>query len=84
MRRSPASTYHAIGGIAALVLLQNLFSSELNVLSLKLPGIDKVLHLMEYILIVWCVHALAGRLTQNEGARVRLAVGAGICDSGSG
>jgi tetratricopeptide (TPR) repeat protein len=37
-----------------------------------------VLHLAEYVLIVVCVHALAGRVTQNDGTRVRLSVGTGI------
>ena len=73
-----ALTLVGIGGIAILVLLQNLLGSELNTLFLKMPGIDKVLHITEYLLIVVCVHALAGRSTRNETARVRLAVGAAI------
>ena len=77
MRRS-LLTYLAIGGIAVLVLLQNLLGSELNTLFQRLPGIDKILHIVEYFLIVVCMHALAGKITENDETRVRLAVGAAI------
>ncbi len=59
-------TLIGIGAIAVLVLLQNLLGSELNALFLKLPGIDKVLHIAEYLLIVVCVHALAGRMSSER------------------
>jgi Tfp pilus assembly protein PilF len=79
-RRMASYRTVAAGGAAlvALVFAQNLFGRELNAFFLKMPGIDKVLHFLEYVLVVVGVHALPRRVISDAGTRVRVAVIAGV------
>jgi len=66
-----------ITGILAVILTANLFGEQLNALFLTLPGIDKVLHVAAYIVVVVAVHALAGRFSLSAASRAALAAFAG-------
>ena len=66
-----------IVGILTVILSGNLFGDQLNELFLKLPGIDKVLHVVAYAVVVVVIHTLAGRLSLSANARAALAAIAG-------
>lgn len=63
----------ALAAVVALVLLQNLLGAPLNALFLRYPGIDKVLHLVEYLLVFAGVHRIVLREVPDA-TRGRLAV----------
>ena len=50
-------------GLAAAIFAENLVGGELNTLFLRFPGIDKLLHTLEYALVTVCVYTLARRTT---------------------
>lgn len=56
--------------VAAAILAENLFGRELNAVFLRYPGIDKVLHTIEYALVVVGVHALARTTTAWSSRRL--------------
>lgn len=62
----------------AVVLAQNFFGRELNALFLRWPGIDKGLHVLEYLLVYLAVSALAGRVWPDPVRRSRAAMAAGL------
>ena len=76
--RVPFELSAGLAAIAVLVFGQNLFGRELNALFLRLPGIDKALHVLEYLLVYVAVHALAGRVWPDRAMRSRVAVAAGL------
>jgi hypothetical protein len=67
--------------LVLLVLAENLFGGELSAFFLRFPGIDKVLHTLEYALVMVCVHVLARRAAGTTNVAVlpiALAVAIGI------
>lgn len=67
-----------VGAVVSLVFLQNLFGGPLNAFFLGFPGIDKVLHVLEYLLVFVAVHALAGRVVRDPATRGWLAAAFGV------
>lgn len=64
-------------GVSALVLAvvgQNFFGRELNAIFLQAPGIDKVLHFVEYLLAVLAVNSLARRAGHQTSERFAVLV----------
>ena len=64
--------------MAVVVFAENLFGRELNALFLRYPGIDKVLHAVEYSFVFIFAHWLLGGLTNNVRVRIVTAVAAGL------
>lgn len=64
----------ALTAVVILVLVQNLFGGPLNAFFLRFPGIDKVLHVLEYLLIFVAVRRIALRDVPESAPRDRLAL----------
>lgn len=76
-----SSSWLALAGAGALLLLvvlQNLFGSQLLELTLLLPGIDKLLHVIEYLLAFTILHKLAELAGLTGHKRIWLALAAAI------
>jgi tetratricopeptide (TPR) repeat protein len=74
-------SFAGLAGLAAAILAENLFAGELNAFFLRFPGIDKLLHTVEYALVMIWVHALARRTpraTHVNDLRIALAVAIAI------
>jgi tetratricopeptide (TPR) repeat protein len=60
--------------VVMLVLVQNFFGGPLNAFFLRYPGVDKVLHVLEYFLVFAAVRRITFRNVPNGATRDRLAV----------
>jgi Tfp pilus assembly protein PilF len=67
-----------LGIVAAIVLAENLFGRQVNDLFLARPGIDKVLHVIEYFGIFAIAYWLAGRAIAERRSRLLLAGAAAV------
>ncbi len=85
-RRNPRAAWLlvAAGLIAVLgvVLLENLGSLPLNALTLRLPGIDKVLHFMQSFAICYVLSLLLGRTGISAAGRISLAAAGALAAAG--
>lgn len=61
-------------GLVGFFLLQDLAGKSLNTLLLYLPGIDKVIHCLEFLVVFVLCHYLAGLITANSSRRFKLAL----------
>lgn len=68
----------ALLAVLTVVLAENLFGRELNAFFIRFPGIDKVLHIVEYLLIFIALHAVAGGAVPKPCRRAWLVLGAGL------
>lgn len=50
-----------VPAIAMVVFAENLFGQQLNAMFLRLPGLDKVLHVLQYLFVFAAVYLLAPR-----------------------
>jgi tetratricopeptide (TPR) repeat protein len=64
--------------VAAVVFAENLFGHQLNALFLRFPGIDKILHGIEYSLVFAIAYWLLQSVTTDPRRRIVLAAGAGL------
>jgi tetratricopeptide (TPR) repeat protein len=67
-----------IAAMLAFVFAENLFDRQLNALFLQFPGIDKVLHTIEYAIVLVYGHWLLGGVTRDARVRAVTAVAAGV------
>ena len=67
-----------IAGIVLVVFSENLFGQQSNAFFLRMPGIDKVLHVLEYALVFAGVYALGSRLRPSRRLMVACVVGAAL------
>lgn len=61
-------------GLVGFFLLQDLAGKPLNTLLLYLPGADKVIHCLEFLVVFVLCHFLAGLITANSSRRFHLAL----------
>jgi tetratricopeptide (TPR) repeat protein len=61
-------------GLLGFFLLQDLAGKPLNTLLLYLPGADKVIHCLEFLVVFVLCHYLAGLITANSSRRFKLAL----------
>jgi tetratricopeptide (TPR) repeat protein len=73
-RRSRLIAGLCFAGLVAFFLLQDLAGKSLNTLLLHLPGIDKVIHCLEFVVVFVFCHFLAGLITATCSSRFLLAL----------
>lgn len=64
--------------MAAVVFAENLFGRQLNALFLRYPGIDKILHGVEYSIVFVYLYWLLQGVTNSARTRIAAAAGAGL------
>jgi len=67
-----------LAAMAMVIFAENLFGRQLNALFLQFPGIDKILHAIEYALVFVFVHWLLRGVTSSAGARIGGALAVGV------
>jgi tetratricopeptide (TPR) repeat protein len=67
-----------VAGVVGIVLAENLGAGLLYELLLRLPGIDKAMHWVQYILVFFVFWWAAGALRVSPWTRIGLAVAGGI------
>jgi VanZ family protein len=64
--------------LAAVVLAENMFGRQLNALFLAHPGLDKILHTVEYLLVFVYVYWVAGSVAPERTRRALIAGSVGV------
>ena len=67
-----------VGSVVGAILVQNLFGGVLNAFFLRYPGIDKILHFVEYFAVVVVLNAGTAAFVEDPGRRLRMMLGAGV------
>lgn len=80
MFSSPPIAYVRAAALAivalAAVFAQNLFGAQLNAFFLRFPGIDKVLHVIEYFVLVQLMNAAFAAMAADRSRRIAWALAA--------
>ena len=71
--RARASLWCGVAAIGTAVFAENLFGRQLNTFFMLYPGIDKILHTIEYGLVTVGIYALARRAAAADQVRARQA-----------